>query len=128
MRGRRSFQATGTVLLEEDVVDVVDDTDIAVKTSEEDDVQLVELVEVNEGAEGRRGRRQKRGQIADIAELPPMPIPPPEPDDKIPESAYHPPDLQLNKPIICPECDCRFEAPLDIKAARCPICGDNIVL
>ena len=128
MRGRRSIQATGTELLEEDVVDVVDDTDIAVKTSDEEDVQLVELVEVNEGAEGRRDRRQKRGQIADIPELPPMPIPPSESDDKIPESAYHPPDLQLNKPIICPECDCRFEAPLDIKAARCPICGDSIVI
>ena len=128
MRGRRSFQATGTVLLEEDVVDVVDDTDIAVKTSEEDDVQLVELVEVNEGAEGRRGRRQKRGQITDVPELPPMPIPPPEPDVNIREAAYRPPELQLNKPIICPECDSRFEAPLDIQAARCPVCGDNIAL
>ena len=128
MRGRRSFQATGTVLLEEDVVDVVEDTDIAVKTSEEDDVQLVELVEDNEGAEGRRGRRQKRGQITDIPELSPMPVPLPEPDVKIPELAHQLPDLQLNKPIICPECDCRFEAPLDIKAARCPVCGDNIVL
>ena len=128
MRGRRSFQATGTVLLEEDVVDVVDDTDIAVKTSEEDDVQLVELVEVNEGAEGRRGRRQKRGQITAVPELPPMPIPPPEPDVNIPEAAYRPPELQLNKPIICPECDSRFEAPLDIQAARCPVCGDNIAL
>jgi hypothetical protein len=128
MRGRRNFQAMGTVLLEEDVVDVVDDTDIAVKTSEEDDVQLVELVEVNEGAEGRRGRRQNREQITDVPELPPMPIPPPEPDDKIPEAAYLPPELQLNKPIICPECDSRFEAPLDIQATRCPVCGDNIVL
>ena len=128
MRGRRNFQAAGTVLLEEDVVDVVDDTDIAVKTSEEDDVQLVELVEVNEGAEGRRGRRQNRGQIADVLELPPMPIPTPEPDVKIPEEASRPPDLQLNKPIICPECDSRFEAPLDIQAAKCPICGENIAL
>jgi hypothetical protein len=128
MRGRKNFQAAGTVLLEEDVVDVVDDTDIAVKTSEEDDVQLVELVEVNEGAEGRRGRRQNRDQITDIPELPPMPIPPPESDVKIPEVAYPPPELQLNKPIICPECDSRFEAPLDIQATRCPVCGDNIVL
>tara|TARA_B100000749_G_scaffold239844_1_gene199440 strand:- start:297 stop:1538 length:1242 start_codon:yes stop_codon:yes gene_type:complete len=128
MRGRRNFQAAGTVLLEEDVVDVVDDTDIAVKTSEEDDVQLVELVEVNEGAEGRRGRRQNRGQIADVLELPPMPIPTPAPDVKIPEEAFRPPDLQLNKPIICPECDSRFEAPLDIQAAKCPVCGENIAL
>jgi DNA-directed RNA polymerase subunit RPC12/RpoP len=110
------------------VVDVVDDTDIAVKTSEEDDVQLVELVEVNEGAEERRGRRQNREQITDVPELPPMPIPPPEPDVEIPEAAYPLPELQLNKPIICPECDSRFEAPLDIQATRCPVCGDNIVL
>ena len=128
MRGRRNFQAAGTVLLEEDVVDVVDDTDIAVKTSEEDDVQLVELVEVNEGAEGRRGRRQNRSQIVDVLELPPIPIPTPEPDVKIPEEASRPPDLQLNKPIICPECDSRFEAPLDIQAAKCPVCGENIAL
>ena len=129
MRGRRKVEASGTVLLEEDVVDVVDDADIAVKTGVEDDANLVELVEVNEEFEGRRGRRRKRGQMAaEAPELPPTPILPPEPDADVPEVPFSPPELQLNKPVICSKCDSKFEAPLDIRAARCPVCGENIAL
>jgi hypothetical protein len=129
MRGRRKIEVSGTVLLEEDVVDVVDDADIAVKTNVEDDANLVELVEVNEGPVGRQGRRRKRSQmVAEVPELPPTPIPAQEPDAEAFEVPLSPPELQLNKPVICSECDSRFEAPLDIRAARCPVCGVNIAL
>ena len=129
MRGRRKVEASGTVLLEEDVVDVVDDADIAVKTSVEDDVNLVELVEVNEEFEGRRSRRRKRIQMAaETPELPTTPPRPPEPDAEAPEAPFSPPELQLNRPVVCSECDSKFEAPLDIRAARCPVCGENIAL
>ena len=127
MRGRKKVEASGTVLLEEDVVDVVDDADIEVKMSFEDDANLVELVEVSEGSEGRRGRRRKRVQKAvETPEIPPTPTPPQESDAEVLEVPFSPPELQLNKPVICPECDSRFEAPLDIQVARCPVCGDNI--
>jgi hypothetical protein len=129
MRGRRKVEASGTVLLEEDVVDVVDDADIAVKTGAEDDVNLVELVEVNEEFEGRRSRRRKRIKMAaEAPELPSTPTLPPEPDAEVAEVPFSPPELQLNKPVICSECDSKFEAPLDIRAARCPVCGENIAL
>ncbi len=129
MRGRRKVEASGTVLLEEDVVDVVDDADIAVKTGAEDDVNLVELVEVNEEFEGRRSRRRKRIQMATEApELPSTPTLPSEHDAEVPEVPFSPPELQLNRPVICSECNSKFEAPLDIRAARCPVCGENIAL
>jgi hypothetical protein len=129
MRGRRKVEASGTVLLEEDVVDVVDDADIAVKTGLEDDVNLVELVEVNEEFEGRRSRRRKRIQMAaETPELPATPPLSPEPDAEVPEVPFSSPELQLNRPVICSECDSKFEAPLDIRAARCPVCGENIAL
>jgi len=100
-----------------------------VKTNVEDDANLVELVEVNEGPVGRQGRRRKRSQmVAEVPELPPTPIPAQEPDAEAFEVPLSPPELQLNKPVICSECDSRFEAPLDIRAARCPVCGVNIAL
>ena len=129
MRGRRRVEASGTVLLEEDVVDVVDDADIAVKTSEADDAQLVELVDVTEGAAGRKGRRQRRGQMVEAPELSPLPMLPPEPAGEALEGTQPPPELpQLNKPVICPSCDSRFEAPLDVQTTKCPVCGESIGL
>ncbi len=129
MRGRRRVEASGTVLLEDDVVDVVDDADIAVKTSEADDVQLVELVDVTEGAAGRKGRRQRRGQVAEAPELPPLPMLPPEPAGEALDGTPPPPELpQLNKPVICPGCDSRFEVPLGVHITKCPVCGESIGL
>ena len=128
MRRRRSVEASGSVLLEEDVVDVVDEDDIAVSTSEDEGSNLVELVELEGGAELRRGRRRKRSRAVPVPEPPPMPAPLPEPSADAPEAPPDPPELQLNKPVVCPGCDCRFETSLDVHAAKCPVCGENIAL
>ena len=128
MRRRRSVEASGSVLLEEDVVDVVDEDDIAVSTSEDEGSNLVELVELEGGAELRRGRRQKRSRAVPVPEPPPMPASLPEPSADAPEAPPDPPELQLNKPVVCPGCDCRFETSLDVHAAKCPVCGENIAL
>ena len=116
------------MLLEEDVVDVVDEDDIAVSTSEDEGSNLVELVELEGGAELRRGRRRKRSRAVSVSEPPPMPAPLPEPNADAPEVPPDPPELQLNKPVVCSGCVCSFEAPLDVQVARCPVCGENIVL
>jgi len=128
MRGRRSVEASGSVLLEEDVVDVVDETDIAVRTSEDEGSNLVELVELDEGAELRRGRRRRRSQTVPVTEMPTMPAPSSEPSADATMTTPDPPELQLNKPVVCSGCVCSFEAPLDVQVARCPVCGENIVL
>jgi len=128
MRKRRSFEASGNVLLEEDVVDVVDEDDIAVSTSEDEGSNLVELVELDGGGELRRGRRRRRSQAAPAPEMPPMPVPLPEPSTDAPETTPDPDEPQLNKPVVCPGCDCRFETLVDVNAAKCPVCGENIAL
>ena len=128
MRRRRSVEASGSVLLEEDVVDVVDEDDLAVSTSEDEGSNLVELVELDGGAELRRGRRRKRSQAVPDPELSPMPAPLPEPSADAPEATPDPPEPQLNKPVVCLGCDCRFETPPDVHAAKCPVCGENIAL
>ena len=131
MKGRRRTEASGTVMLEEDVVDVIDEDDIAVTTSEVTDAQLVELVDINEGAGDRRERRERRSQVAAAPEpLPPLPpVPAPDAPEAPPEGALVPPELPpLNRPVMCPSCSSRFEAPSDVKMAKCPVCDGRIDL
>jgi hypothetical protein len=118
-------------MLEEDVVDVIDEDDIAVTTSEVTDAQLVELVDINEGAGDRRERRERRSQVAAAPEpLPPLPpVPAPDAPEAPPEVALVLPELPLlNRPVICPSCSSRFEAPSDVKMAKCPVCDGRIDL
>ena len=128
MKGRRRTEASGTVMLEEDVVDVIDEDDIAVTTSEVTDAQLVELVDINEGAGDRRERRERRSQVAAAPE-PLPPVPAPDAPEAPPEGALVPPELPpLNRPVMCPSCSSRFEAPSDVKMAKCPVCDGRIDL
>jgi hypothetical protein len=107
---------------------VVDEDDIAVSTSEDEGSNLVELVELDGGGELRRGRRRRRSQAAPAPEMPPMPVPLPEPSTDAPETTPDPDEPQMNKPVVCPGCDCRFETLVDVNAAKCPVCGENIAL
>ena len=129
MRGRRRTEASGSVLLEEDVVDVIDEDDIAVTTSEADDAQIVELVDINEGAGERRERRELRSSVATAPEaLPPLPAPETSTaHEALPEGAPAPSELPpLNRPVMCPSCSSRFEAPAGVKTTKCPVCDERI--
>jgi len=129
MRGRRRTEASGSVLLEEDVVDVIDEDDIAVTTSEADDAQIVELVDINEGAGERRERRELRSSVATAPEaLPPLPAPETSAaHEALPEGESAPPELPpLNRPVMCPLCSSRFEVPADVKTTKCPVCDERI--
>ena len=129
MRSRRRTEASGSVLLEEDVVDVIDEDDIAVTASEADDAQIVELVDINEGAGERRERREFRRSVATAPEaLPPLPAPETSAaHEALPEGAPTPPELPpLNRPVMCPRCSSRFEAPAGVKTTKCPVCDERI--
>ena len=40
-----------------------------------------------------------------------------------------PPELPpMNKPVICPECESRFDVAFELKMTRCPICAVRIDL
>ena len=129
MRGRRMTEASGSVLLEEDVVDVIDEDDISVTASEPDDAQIVELVDINEGAGERRERREFRSSVATTPEVLP-PLPEPETSsahEALPEGAPAPPEmLPLNRQVMCPSCSSRFETSADVKTTKCPVCDELI--
>ena len=137
MGGRRRKQAEGIVMLEDDVVDVIDDDDLTVKTI--DTSSIVEVVEVDaEKTSPRRERRQMRAINAEMNEIPP-PIPGmiqpttnqgriAEPLPPIGEAPALPELPPMNKPVICPECGSRFDVAFELKMTRCPICAVRIDL
>ena len=66
--------------------------------------------------------------MTEAPELPPLPMLPPEPAGEILDGSPPPELPQLNKPVICPGCDSRFEVPLDVQITKCPVCGESIGL
>ena len=118
---KRRKVATGKIILEENVVDLVEPTDIEVKSKE------VELIDEDSdtGSKVRRDRRKNRNLSNQVIEIDiqdsqqSMPLPPLEPLNAIP---------QANRPVICPECSSRFEASMQLKMIKCPICENRISL
>ena len=137
MGGRRRKRAEGIVMLEDDVVDVIDEDDLTVKTI--DTSSIVEVVETDaEKTSPRQDRRQMRAINAEMNEIPP-PIPGmiqpttnqgkiAEPLPPIGEAPALPELPPMNKPVICPECGSRFDVAFELKMTRCPICAVRIDL
>lgn len=120
-------------MLEEDVVDVILESDISVSSS---DVELVEEEEVeqSEGASERRRRREIRSQPAPTGSLPPLPPPDmavPPPNMTIPgrvEDSDLPPPIPMNRSVLCGSCGGRFEVSGGLKVTKCPVCDERISL
>jgi len=127
---RRRRVSNATVILEEDVVEVVDESDLNVEPI--DVSSLVEVVEDEQdhGALGRRERREMRANKEiemDNLEVPiaelineeiSLQMPPP----------IAPISSSMNRPVICPNCSSRFEVKSNLKSTRCPICAQKINL
>ena len=133
---RRRTSAPGLVMLEEDVVDVILETDISVSSSE---VELVEEEEeegasLGEGASERKRRREGRARSGHAESLPPLPPPaitPPPAGMPIPEGSPKtdfPPPLQMNRSVLCDSCGGRFEVSSGLKMTKCPVCDERIDL
>jgi hypothetical protein len=132
INSRRKTAAPGVVMLEDDFVDVILESDISISSSE---VELVEEEEVpqSEGASERKRRREVRARPDQPAHLPPMPIPsipPPEimPSEIISETPELPPPVQMNRSVLCHSCEGRFEVPGNLKMTKCPVCDERIDL
>ena len=104
-------------MLEEDVVDVVDESDIKViaevRPEDPEEVELVEEVVIPTPA----------------PEIPPPTLPIPEmpvPESDSPADVPAPPPL--NMPVVCPNCSSRFEIAMGNSSANCPVCDERIVL
>ena len=136
MGGGRRVRAEGTLLLEEDVVEVIDDDDIPVTAV--DTSSIVELVETGPESDAggqRRQRRERRAAVADATEIGALPSIPQSPESAtvpaelppLDEGMPMPPGMpMLNRPVMCPECSSRFEVAADLTMTRCPICALRI--
>jgi hypothetical protein len=136
MGGGRRVRAEGTLLLEEDVVEVIDDDDIPVTVV--DTSSIVELVETGPESDAggqRRQRRERRAAVADATEIRALPSMPQSPESAavpaelppLDEGMPMPPGMpMLNRPVMCPECSSRFEVAADLTMTRCPICALRI--
>jgi hypothetical protein len=115
---KRKKVAVGNIVLEENVVDIVESTDIEIKSSE---IELIDI-ELTDGANLRKERRQDRKTVTIQNDATPMPsliTSTIESDIQIPT---------LNRPVICPTCTARFEAAMELKMVKCPICDSRINL
>ncbi len=119
---KRRKVAYGNIILEENVVDIVEPTDIEIKSSE---IELIDS-DQNDGAISRKERRNER-QIEELAtdenrvNTPVLSMPPPI-INGMAESQ------QINRPVVCPDCSSRFEISVDLKMIKCPICNIRIDL
>ena len=128
--GKSRRRVTATVILEEDVVDVIEETDIPIKSS---DVELVEEIMTPEtrGSSERRKRREYRSTGSALTNLPEIedsvsyspPIP-----MHIPPVPLPVPPGNLNRRVTCHNCNCMFEVETGLTRARCPVCGKRIEL
>tara|TARA_B100000900_G_scaffold407171_1_gene419416 strand:- start:86 stop:4837 length:4752 start_codon:yes stop_codon:yes gene_type:complete len=117
---KRRKVAVGNIILEENVIDIVEPTDLEIKSSE---IELVEenLTNRSNPRKERRNNRVTNNELDDIPKISPNPIAPLHNDVMIENP-------QITKPILCPECSARFEVATGLKMIKCPICQNRISL
>ena len=125
--GRRgSIDKDSSVVMEDDVVDLVGVADLSIGSDEVEIVHNEDDVVAVSGRDSRRARRDKRNSEGEGAlgesgsetmeEMPEMPIP----------------DSPLASPVsvqvTCSGCGSRFATEPGIVSMKCPVCGTRIGL
>ena len=125
--GRRgSVDKEANVVMEDDVVDIVRETDLSVGVEEVEIVQDSDEEVVESGRDSRRARRDRRNSGEDV--LPGQEesgVIQPVLDIPMPDSPMAP---TISGQIACPGCGSRFTAEPGAKSMKCPICGAGIGL
>tara|TARA_B100000959_G_scaffold269400_1_gene315119 strand:- start:762 stop:5738 length:4977 start_codon:yes stop_codon:yes gene_type:complete len=125
-RRRRALESQNSVKIEEDVVDLIDDSDLSVSLSE---VEVVAPIEEEEdtGAERRRSRRSRRSGEGDSEEA----------GDKLgiaPEEVVIAAEIDVSKlgeegtQVVCKNCYGRFTVGIGVSSAKCPLCDERVSL
>ena len=124
---KRTRVATGNIVLEENVVDIVESTDIEIKSSE---IELIdEEIEETNARKQRRDSRKNTNAWNTQMQLQESKQELVEPLQKIPLPPLGVAEIpQINRPILCPECSSRFEVSMGLKMIKCPICDNRISL
>ncbi len=123
---RRSLDDSSSVMMEDDVVDIVRDSDIPVGV---DEVEIVDDgASQDEGTESgsqiRRDRRARRTAGSDAAS---------ESEDRdkdetlpqISEVMPAPPE-SIGGQVVCLGCGSRFVADAGVSSTKCPVCGSRV--
>jgi hypothetical protein len=126
--GRRgSIDKDASVVMEDDVVDLVGETDLSVGSDEIEIVQYDSNDDIAvSGRDSRRARRDKRkseenglldtagpGTIEPVLEI------------QMPDYPMAPP---ISGQVICPGCKSRFATEPGVMSMKCPVCGSKIDL
>ncbi|MGY8703000.1 MAG: hypothetical protein ACKVGY_01565, partial [Candidatus Poseidoniales archaeon] len=119
---RRRKKASGLVLLEDDLVEIIDDNDISIQNNE---VELIESVIDNDSRNNKtNNRRERRASISEnIEETQAYEV-----NISNEKNIEEKKELVINRQIICPTCNARFEALLRVSSMKCPVCEDRIDL
>ena len=126
-RRKRALESKSSVKIEDDVVDLIDDADLAVSANE---VEIVvplkeEAGQDEDGAAKRRSRRSER--MSEDVEVS-------EEGGLEPEEAEIVAGVAVSKlggagsQVICTSCSGRFTVGVGVSSAKCPICDERISL
>ncbi|MCH1591773.1 MAG: hypothetical protein L7R66_02140, partial [Candidatus Thalassarchaeaceae archaeon] len=125
---RNSIDKDASVMMEDDVVDLVDETDLSIGSDEVeivDDMNSEEIIE--SGRDSRKARRERRGsENMDLIDLKN-----PLTNDsglEIPSPTMDPLAGPFGEQVSCFECGSRFVTEPGITSMKCPICSSKIEL
>jgi len=125
---RRSLDDDSSVIMEDDVVDIVRDSDLAVGVDEVEIVDGPPSPDEGDGSgiQSRRDRRARRSSEPEIAsETDESPIE--EPLLGLPEISPSPPS-SIGGQVSCFGCGSKFVADAGVSSAKCPVCGSRVDL
>jgi len=125
--GRRgSIDKDANVLMEDDVVDLVDETDFSIGT---DEVEMIGDSPEEIGESGRKSRRERRGRrkSADVLVSDSMDFETDVVELEIP-APNAPMTIPLNGQVSCFGCGSKFATGPGITSMKCPICDSIIEL
>jgi hypothetical protein len=125
---RRSMDEESNVIMEDDVVDIVGQTDISIGIDEVEiiDAGVMKDGDEDSGSESRKARRARRGAKSDsassIGELPLEEAESNASDDPPPGPGM------VGGQVACSGCGSRFVADAGVSSAKCPVCGSRVDL
>ncbi|HJO85053.1 MAG TPA: hypothetical protein QF671_05740, partial [Candidatus Thalassarchaeaceae archaeon] len=125
---RRAIEDDDVVLLEDDVVDLIDYSDLSVSSRDVELVQPLEPEQDHIGAEGRRAQRERRsesGTVADSSDLEEM-VAKTHPVMSVEMAGTA--SVSVSSPAVCSNCGGRFVVNSKLSSTRCPVCQERVHL
>lgn len=123
---KRLVDESESVLMEEDVVDLIEQTDLAVESNEVEVVVSDEPESELSGSAGRRARRESRIETEEGGSEGPVEMEAVEPIPSIPTKLDPPSADQASRPVVCVNCGGRFVLSSSLTSTRCPICDEKV--